>query len=289
MAAKITAIGQTKLAAATAGNPLNITTFQVGDGNGATVTPDGTETALALTKHTGGVGSLTQETNQATIECVVPSATGGYTIRELGIFDADGDLIIYTDVPETVKPATGENAGKAITFNITVAFSSTDNVTVTIDGNTQVTNTQLNQIIDALIPKGSISAIATQNIPDGYLECDGAEISRTTYAALFAAIGETFGAGDGSTTFLLPDLRGEFIRGFDNGRGVDSGRQFGTNQSDELKSHTHDIADTVHANGGSNWWFTIGQTFGTNDYQTEATGGDETRPRNVALTYIIKY
>lgn len=70
-------------------------------------------------------------------------------------------------------------------------------------------------------------------IPSGWLECDGSEVSRTEYAALFAKIGTTNGAGDGSTTFNLPETRGEYVRGFDNGRGVDSGRVLGTWQDGE--------------------------------------------------------
>ncbi len=63
---------------------------------------------------------------------------------------------------------------------------------------------------------------------DFFLPCDGSAISRTTYADLFDVIGTVFGVGDGSTTFNVPDLRGEFIRGWDNGAGVDSGRTFGS-------------------------------------------------------------
>ena len=81
-------------------------------------------------------------------------------------------------------------------------------------------------------PAGSIIMFSASTPPSGYLECDGAAVSRTTYADLFAVIGEDFGNGDGSTTFNLPDLRGEFVRGWDNGAGVDSGRALGTNQAD---------------------------------------------------------
>lgn len=59
----------------------------------------------------------------------------------------------------------------------------------------------------------------------------GASMRRAAYASLFAAIGTTYGAGDGATTFALPDLRGEFVRGFDDGRGVDVGRSFGSSQA----------------------------------------------------------
>lgn len=71
-------------------------------------------------------------------------------------------------------------------------------------------------------PAGTIAWFGAATPPEGYLACNGAAVSRTTYAALFAAIGTTFGAGNGTTTFNLPDLRGEFIRGFDGGRGIDT-------------------------------------------------------------------
>lgn len=78
---------------------------------------------------------------------------------------------------------------------------------------------------------GSVTAFAQSAIPSDYLECDGSAVSRTTYATLFAKIGTTYGAGNGTTTFNLPDLRGEFIRGWDHGRGADvSGRTLGSNQ-----------------------------------------------------------
>lgn len=67
-------------------------------------------------------------------------------------------------------------------------------------------------------------------VPAGYLELAGQAISRTTYSALFALFGTNYGAGDGSTTFNLPDLRGEFVRGLDHGRGIDTGRTLGSFQ-----------------------------------------------------------
>ena len=75
--------------------------------------------------------------------------------------------------------------------------------------------------IVAGVPSGSVFCMAVATVPSGYLECNGAAVSRTTYAALFAIIGTNYGTGNGSSTFNLPDLRGEFIRGFDNGRGAD--------------------------------------------------------------------
>lgn len=80
------------------------------------------------------------------------------------------------------------------------------------------------------VPAGTVIHVAMAAAPAGYLAANGALVSRATYATLFAAIGTTWGAGDGSTTFALPDLRGEFLRGLDDGRGVDSGRALGTAQ-----------------------------------------------------------
>ncbi|WP_443190156.1 phage tail-collar fiber domain-containing protein [Pseudomonas indica] len=86
---------------------------------------------------------------------------------------------------------------------------------------------------------GQIAAFAMATPPAGWLKCNGAAVSRTTYAKLFARIGTVFGAGDGSTTFNLPDARGEFLRGWDDGRGVDAGRVLGSAQAHLLGSHTH--------------------------------------------------
>lgn len=138
-------------------------------------------------------------------------------------------------------------------------------------------------------PTGTITYAAKNSLPTGYLKANGAAISRTTYAALFTAIGTTFGVGDGSTTFNLPDLRGEFIRGWDDARGVDSGRSFGSAQADDVKSHSHTgfmtgsaFATGTGASGPTN-------TQGTASYTTNNTGGAETRPRNIALLACIKY
>lgn len=88
-------------------------------------------------------------------------------------------------------------------------------------------------------PPGTVTTFAMNTAPTGWLKCNGAAVSRTTYAALFAAIGTTFGVGDGSTTFNLPEIRGEFVRGWDDGRGVDTGRVFGSAQTDLTETHTH--------------------------------------------------
>lgn len=137
------------------------------------------------------------------------------------------------------------------------------------------------------VPAGAICAFGMSTVPTGWLYCNGQTVSRTTYARLFAAISTTFGAGDGSTTFALPDLRGYFARGWDDGRGVDTARAFGSNQADELKAHTHTVPAQSNANSGT----FVEDADGTGTPQavnTGSTGGTETRPLNIALAYFIK-
>ncbi len=142
---------------------------------------------------------------------------------------------------------------------------------------------------------GQVGYFAMTSAPAGWLKANGAAVSRVTYAALFVAIGTSFGVGDGSTTFNIPDLRGEFMRGWDDGRGVDSTRAFGSWQSDELRSHRHRHSAGPH----TDWAFGVYGGYGnfgggTPDdpgyiAYTEDKGGAETRPRNLALLACIKY
>ena len=139
---------------------------------------------------------------------------------------------------------------------------------------------------------GTVIWSSASTAPIGYVVCNGAAVSRTTYSNLFAVIGTTYGNGDGSTTFNLPDLRGEFIRGWDAGRGVDPSRVFGSSQLDDFESHTHtttyaygfDFGSSGRSSGGAN----SVQTYNTSQ-AINATGGTETRPRNVALLPCIKF
>lgn len=132
---------------------------------------------------------------------------------------------------------------------------------------------------------GDVKFWPTASAPAGWLKANGAAVSRTTYAALFAVIGTTYGAGNGSTTFNVPDLRGEFVRSLDDGRGVDSGRAIGSAQADELRSHTHTITAVGHWYNGTGGYFVTAEGSGP----TGATGGAETRPRNVAMLACVKY
>lgn len=156
---------------------------------------------------------------------------------------------------------------------------------------------------------GQIAYCAAGAIPSGWLECNGAAVSRTAYATLFAVIGTTYGPGDGATTFQLPDLRGEFLRGADRGRGIDTGRAIGTAQGDAIRNITGGLngitAGTFEKTGVGalapqseyGWRFSavsaeqagvqgLGVNFNASRVVPTAS---ENRPRNVALLTIIKY
>ena len=180
------------------------------------------------------------------------------------------------------------------------------------------------------VPSGSVFCMAVATVPSGYLECNGAAVSRSTYAVLFAVIGTAYGTGNGSSTFNLPDLRGEFVRGFDNGRGVDNGRSIASSQSSQFGQHNHSVSassstsvtDPGHFHnllydngsfGGSSGAVTprgsstpsnpgisnristkttgISVSTSTSISQSNRGGtsnSSETRPRSIAMMYVIK-
>jgi microcystin-dependent protein len=153
-----------------------------------------------------------------------------------------------------------------------------------------------------LIPTGMIAPFAMSTAPTGWLECDGSAVSRTTYADLFTALSTTHGVGDGSTTFNVPDLRGEFIRGWDNSKGTDSGRTFASSQADNANSISQFNSSgsgqitnslytvTVPTDGTySDYLITDGRltTYGSGAIRFQ-TNGIETRPRNIAMMYCVK-
>jgi microcystin-dependent protein len=170
---------------------------------------------------------------------------------------------------------------------------------------------------------GEIIASTATSTPIGYLNCNGAAISRTAFVSLFTIIGTTYGSGDGSTTFNLPDLRGQFLRGLDGGRGIDTDRSLGSSQAAQNLSHSHTVNSHNHGGGSHNhnffvnytgsptggspdaptWWGNSGvgynnwgTTGGSNatvvsseSPGTNSNGGGDLRPVNVAVNYFIKY
>lgn len=172
---------------------------------------------------------------------------------------------------------------------------------ITSEAGLTFTGNDIEAAVSSSVPSGAVVALATDTVPTGFFECDGAAVSRTTYAGLFASIGTSYGVGDGSTTFNLPDYRGEFLRGFDNGAGNDpdaasrlnrgdgvTGDNIGTKQLGEIESHLHGI-DLVTAGGFSEIQNIGGSATFSGISQTNLFGGNETRPRNVNVMYCIKF
>jgi microcystin-dependent protein len=192
----------------------------------------------------------------------------------------------------TVSVADNEITNAKLASDIDASKLTTGTLPIARIENGAVTLEKLvSSVQQALLPAGAVQAFAMNSSPSGWLEANGSNVSRTTYAALFSAIGTTYGTGDGSTTFTLPDLRGYFVRGAGtNSDGVAAGT-FGDKQTDDFKSHTHlytipnapnNLFDqSYNANQG-----VPGRTANT---ATGATGGTETRPRNIAMLYCIKF
>lgn len=166
--------------------------------------------------------------------------------------------------------------------------------------------------VDFEFPQASSNAVLTAGdyvlwpkgaARPGTLMCDGSAISRAVYSTLFAEIGTRYGAGDGSTTFNIPDWRGKFPRAWDGGAGNDpdaasrtdrgdgtTGDAVGTNQADEYRSHQHSFNDSRPSGSGTDGSGFIGFVNRSDQSRTTAAaGGNETRPLNMTLMICIKY
>nr|WP_279040971.1 phage tail protein [Snodgrassella alvi] len=154
-------------------------------------------------------------------------------------------------------------------------------------------------------PAGTIMYFARDWAPTGWLKANGAAVSRTAYAGLFAVLGTYYGQGDGSTTFNLPDLRGEFIRSYDDRRGVDPGRWNGSWQGDAIRNITGACSGAMGVvfDGFAGAFFDDGTRDATvatsttkvtynDDFCFDASRvvptANENRPRNIALLACIK-
>lgn len=388
-----------------AGTPINLTAMAVGDGGGNDVFPDPAQTQLVreiadTRRAPNRVYPDPDDATMFTAELVVPASVAGFTMREIGIYDADGGLFAVGNLPPTYKPHTSEGAYADAVVRLQFMVTNAGIVTIILDPNVAVatqawiinnltpaklfpggtthqvlrkksnadgdtewanpadvnvlvstieeeqtlvanqTNVDLaltttvglavyiegvrlpnkagvdgwmphatvatravlgkaypagtkvicvqnepnSKLVDPLaksqnladVPSkptaranldvfskaesaaigkapGDVFYTARSTAPAGSLKANGAAISRTAYAALFAVIGTTYGGGDGFNTFNLPDLRGEFLRGVDDGRGVDANRALGSGQAGQISAHTHGAtADTQggHAHAG---------------------------------------
>lgn len=424
--AVLTNVGAEKLANATAlGAQVEITQMAVGDGNGVLPTPNPAQTALVHELRRKPLNSLSidpNNANQIIAEQVIPEDEGGWWIREIGLFDKDGDMIAVANCAETYKPQLQEGSGRVQVVRMILIVSSTAAVTLKIDpsvvlatrqyvddqiiqvksyvdqkmaahvaaadphkqyapkespaltgrptaptaegkdSSTQIANTAFVQAAIAALVGSSPEALDTlnelaaalgndpnfattvtnslagkmdksangsdienvsvflQNLglgegsalpvgvpvpwpsatpPTGWLKCNGAPFSAEEYPELSKVY----------PTLKLPDLRGEFIRGWDDGRGVDSGRSLLAAQSDAMQRLTGSLSQMVYSvtqvpseiNGvfsGTSGTQNIVQAYSSAgalryinvdfDSQRVARTSTETRPRNVAFNYIVR-
>lgn len=437
-----TALGLQLLAQAESqGTQIRLTHMAIGDGNGFPTDPVETQTQLVREQFRTTINRVFQDpenANKFTVEMIIPLSIGGFVMREVGVFDSNGNLILVGNLPDTYKPTEADGLFQGTVIRIPFMVSNASTIELMIDPNVVVAthswiiNTltpaylfpggttgqvlkkssnvdgdtywadpaETNVFVDSIeeeqlladlqtvvtlstvtttglavyingqriankvgadgwtpasatsitlgqayaagskilcvqndplgsapyplaqannlsdvpdkalarenlnvfnknetrangVPPGAIMYFATDTAPEGYLKANKAAVSRTVFAELFAAIGTRYGAGDGVNTFNLPEGRAEFPRGADDGRGIDIGRQVGSWQSDQLKSHNHTAWSFNDSSG------TDGQTIGNFDSNgggrirskvaTSDTGGAETRPRNVAWLCCIKY
>lgn len=216
--------------------------------------------------------------------------TAASNIVKVGVISsaniADASVAYAKLSSDVLKPDSGLSAtssGFAVNYNTTTMTLSNGQLCV------NPTYILSNLPTSVAVPAGTIIYTARLTPPDGYLVANGEAKSRTTYSQLCAAIGFTYGNGDGSTTFNLPDLQGYFIRCAGTNSDLTSAADIGARQQSSVERHSHSITTYGATQGGVNTgvdnkvWSRTASTF------TGTYGGDETRPKNIALLACIKY
>ncbi|EOU6663035.1 phage tail protein [Escherichia coli] len=324
--------GAARLAnAAALGTKLNLTQMAVGDANGTLPTPDPAQTKLINQKRIAPLNLLAVDptnTSQIIAEQIIPENEGGFWIREIGLYDDDGILIAVANCPETYKPQLQEGSGRTQTIRMILIVSSTSAITLKIDPSVVLATRQYvddkvievkayadsllaahlaavdphpqylkTADIDKYIPVGFPLPWPQATPPDGWLKCNGAAFDKAKYPKLAVA----YPSGS------LPDLRGEFLRGWDDGRGVDSGRALLSAQGDAIRNITGSMGTNGRVLDSSSMVLSgaFAQTI-RNTAQTVAgtsqatfTGFDfdasrvvpvasENRPRSIAFNYIVR-
>jgi microcystin-dependent protein len=245
--------------------------------------------ALEVQTSDGPAGSTTQH-----MKLTRGTTVGAYlsTIRANASNDVSG-LVLGVN---TTNALTVKDDGKVGIGTTTPAHALDVTGDLNITGDYKVNGTNLQTV-----PTGTVSAFAGSAAPTGYALCDGSEVNRTTQAALFAVIGTTYGVGDGSTTFNLPDLRGRVVAGLDSADNVLNdttsidgtalgevgGDDVHTLTEAQMPSHSH-TANYQTGTGGSAYPGFDGSGDQVTSGQTSSTGGGQAH-NNVQPTIILNY
>ncbi|MBA1261246.1 hypothetical protein G7022_23335 [Pseudomonas psychrotolerans] len=253
---------------------------------------------------------------------VVSSASNGFRLAygDYGAFWRNDGAALYLMLTAKGDPWGAWNNLRPFTMNLVtgkIAMSAGLEVLTKARGDSSNDAASTGFVQDATGTRtAEIVFFPSSSAPAGFLKANGAAVSRSTYAALFAVIGTNYGAGDGSSTFNIPDLRGEFLRAWDDGRGVDGGRVLNSNQASQNLNHTHSATaanagahqhtmsfkqdrapegagnavygdEAYYSGEASQGTSTAGDH--THTITVSFSGGTESRPRNIALLACIKY
>lgn len=294
-------------------------------------------------------------------EQIIPADEGGKWIREIGLYDADGDLVAVANCAPSFKPLLSQGSGRTQIVRMNFIVTSTGNIQLKIDPAIvlasrsyvdaailevlpknktpgEFTRLKVNDRgivvsgdnpetlaamgikdsytkaeIEAMIaqasalPVGATVAFPLDKMAPGFLELDGSVKSIAVYPDLAAFLGTAFNKGDeGAGNFRLPESRGEFLRGWDHGRGVDAGRAISSSQLDALQNLTGSIGDIPAGTGGQAHYGTGAFTASLPGQGPAADGvsvpwkaysfdasrvartSTETRPRNLAVVWCVK-
>ncbi|MGM3184158.1 phage tail protein [Dickeya oryzae] len=299
----LTHIGEAKLAQAiSTGKPLEITQMGVGDGGGVLQAPDPTQTSLVNEKRRAAINSLSVDPDnpgQVIAEQVIPENEGGFWLREVGLYDAAGNLIAVANCPETYKPELKEGSGRIQTVRMILIVSRTDAITLKFDPTVALAT---RRYADTLLaghlaepnPHSQYLLISEfvgipqpwpqATAPAGWLKCNGQSFDKSAYPRL----AQVYPSG------VLPDLRGEFIRGWDDGRGIDSGRSLLSMQEStwiqpDLENGTTASAIAL---GNTERGFDLSMTGALSNIPGATSNGSRgkwyIRPRNIAFNYIVR-
>lgn len=187
------------------------------------------ETANALATLITSIGSIaTYIRRDGSVAFTANQPMGNFKLTGLAAGSVNGDSVRYEQLQAYVNSLNAISstflplAGGTMTGDILLGGHRITGAAVPVDDSELVRKDYVDDALSnaqasLIAPVGSITMFAASVIPSGWLECDGAAVSRSTYAALFAAISTTFGAGDASTTFNVPDLKGRVAVGAGTG------------------------------------------------------------------------
>lgn len=205
------------------------------------------------------------------------------------------NLTLPLGFPSKIKPAR-----QWLNYLFNIAFAKTNEIIDSLGS----LNTNFQDQLDSEI--GLIFICPYQSIPSTTLECNGNVYNVADYPKLFAKIGNQYG-GDGTNTFAVPDYRGQFVRGLDNGKGIDADRTLGSTQDESIKKHGHPVGYSRESGGAKDsvGYVVVDTTEPLEVHDANASdptqvspdiasnaiggfGGPETRPKNIAAIYVIK-